>query len=101
MSRALRLLRFPIFLSVVLLLVAVALPGRTDEAVRVYLLVLAAFGRGDMDAQRLLPHHLGGARELVRRLTLEPYRREERAHLRARRGPVGAGRILDRFRAHQ
>jgi hypothetical protein len=42
--RRLRLLRFPLVLSVVLLLVAIALPGRSDEAFRVYLLLLAGFG---------------------------------------------------------
>ena len=44
MSRALRLLRFPVVLSAALLLVGIALPGRSDEAFRVYLLVLSAFG---------------------------------------------------------
>jgi hypothetical protein len=42
--RRLRLLRFPLVLSVLLLLVALALPGRTVVAFRGYVLLLAAFG---------------------------------------------------------
>lgn len=44
MRRLTRLVRFPIVLSFALLFVAVALPGRTDEAFRMYVLLLAAFG---------------------------------------------------------
>lgn len=44
MTGRLRLLRFPILLSIALLFVAFAFPGRSDEALRVYLLLLAAFG---------------------------------------------------------
>lgn len=44
MTRKLRLLRFPLVLSVLLLFAVLALPGRSDEAFRVYLLVLAGFG---------------------------------------------------------
>ena len=44
MSRALSLLRFPIVLSLGLLAVALALPGRLDEAFRVFILAIAAFG---------------------------------------------------------
>jgi hypothetical protein len=39
-----RLARFPIVLSLALIFVVVALPGRSDEAFRVYVLLLAAFG---------------------------------------------------------
>jgi hypothetical protein len=41
---ALRLLRFPAVLAIGLAAVAVALPGRTDEAFRVVVLLLAAYG---------------------------------------------------------
>jgi hypothetical protein len=44
MTRALRLFRFPLFLTALLLLTAIALPGRTGEAFRAYVLVLAAYG---------------------------------------------------------
>ena len=44
MSRAVRLLRFPIALSIGLVAVTAALPGRTDEAFRIFILALAAFG---------------------------------------------------------
>jgi hypothetical protein len=44
MRRLARLVRFPIVLSLALLFVAVALPGRSDEAFRLYILLLAAFG---------------------------------------------------------
>ena len=44
MRRLARLVRFPIVLSLALLFVAVALPGRNDEAFRMYILLLAAFG---------------------------------------------------------
>jgi len=43
-SRALKLLRFPIVLAVLLLAVTVAMPGRTDEAFRVFVLLIAAYG---------------------------------------------------------
>ena len=39
-----RLLRFPIVLSIALLFVVVALPGRSNEALRAYILLLAGFG---------------------------------------------------------
>ena len=44
MRRLAELVRFPIVLSLALLFVAIALPGRSDEAFRVYILLLAAFG---------------------------------------------------------
>ena len=44
MSPSLRFLRFPIALSILMLAVAIALPGRSDEAFRVFILVLAAHG---------------------------------------------------------
>lgn len=44
MSGLAQLVRFPIVLSLALLFVVVALPGRSDEAFRVYVLALAAFG---------------------------------------------------------
>ena len=44
MRRLAQLVRFPIVLSVALLFVVVALPGRSDEAFRTYILLLAAFG---------------------------------------------------------
>jgi hypothetical protein len=43
-SRALRLLRFPLALTIGLAAVAVALPGRTGEGFRVYVLALVAYG---------------------------------------------------------
>jgi hypothetical protein len=42
--RLLQLLRFPLFLTIVLAAVAVAMPGRTGEAFRVYVLALVAYG---------------------------------------------------------
>lgn len=44
MRRLAQLMRFPIVLSMALIFVVVALPGRSDEAFRVYILLLAAFG---------------------------------------------------------
>jgi hypothetical protein len=44
MRRALRLVRFPLFLTALLILTTIALPGRTGEAFRAYVLVLAAWG---------------------------------------------------------
>ena len=44
MRRLARLTRFPIVLSLALVFVIVALPGRSDEAFRTYILLLAAFG---------------------------------------------------------
>jgi hypothetical protein len=44
MTRPFALLRFPFVLSALLLLVWLALPGRTAVAFRVYVLLLAAFG---------------------------------------------------------
>jgi hypothetical protein len=41
---AFRLLRLPIALTLVLVAIWIALPGRADQAFRVYLLVLAAYG---------------------------------------------------------
>ena len=48
MKRALRIARFPIFLTVVLAIMLVAVPGRSELAVRIYVLVLAAFGLGHL-----------------------------------------------------
>jgi hypothetical protein len=42
-KRALQLARFPLFLTVVLAIVLISLPGRSELAVRIYVLVLAAF----------------------------------------------------------
>lgn len=44
MNRLLRLLRLPLVLTIGLVAVAVALPGRTGEAYRVYVLALVAYG---------------------------------------------------------
>jgi hypothetical protein len=43
-----RLLRIPLVLAIGLAAVAVGLPGRTDEAFRVFVLLLAAYGLGQL-----------------------------------------------------
>ncbi len=55
--RALRLGRFPALLTVVLLLLLVALPGRAEITIRVYVLLVAAFVLGQLLARlrRSLP----------------------------------------------
>ena len=57
MRRALRYARFPVFLSVVLAVTLLALPGRGELVLHIYVLVLAAFGLGHLLAglRRALP----------------------------------------------
>jgi hypothetical protein len=63
MRRALRFTRFPVFLTVVLALVLVALRGRAELVVHIYVLVLAAFGLGHLLAglRRALPPRVPSA----------------------------------------
>lgn len=70
---ALGLARFPIFATVVLAIVLLALPGRAGVAVHVYVLVLAAFGLGQL--LRLLRSGLPEPRKSVVDPALRPYRR--------------------------
>jgi hypothetical protein len=58
-KRALQIARFPLFLTVVLAIVLLALPGRAELAVRIYVLVLAAVGLGHLLAglRAALPPH--------------------------------------------
>ena len=48
MRRALRIARFPLFLTVVLAIVLLAAPGRAELAVHVYVLAVAAVGLGHL-----------------------------------------------------
>jgi hypothetical protein len=65
--------RFPVFATLVLLIVLLALPGRVDVAVHVYVLVLAAFGLGHL--LRLLRNGLPEPQKSVVDPALRPRRR--------------------------
>ena len=49
--RSLRLAPFPVFLTLVLLLLLVGLPGRAELAIRIYVLLIAAFVLGHLLAR--------------------------------------------------
>ena len=63
MRRWLRLARFPLFLTVVLAVVLIAVPGRAELLLHIYVLVLAAFGLGHLLAglRRALPPRVPSA----------------------------------------
>jgi hypothetical protein len=71
--RLLGLSRFPVFATLVLLLAIVALPGRVEVAVHLYVLALAAFGLGLL--LRLLRVSLPEPRKSVVDPALAPRRR--------------------------
>lgn len=75
-ERAVGLARFPVFLTVVLVVALVAVPGRSSLAVRAYVLVLAAFALAHLLAglRRALPEP--GASPLDAALQRHPRRIE-------------------------
>jgi hypothetical protein len=87
-----RLLRFPLVLSLGLLLVWLVLPGRSDEAFRAYLLALAAFGltrlllalHGARPPERPSPVDLALQPRVARPAQLEEIERLQRELLLAR-----------------
>ncbi len=70
MRRALGYARFPVFVTLVLLLVVLAVPGRAEIAFHVYVLVLAAVGLGHL--LRLLRNGLPERRPSVVDAALRP-----------------------------
>ncbi|MGZ8782658.1 MAG: hypothetical protein ACXWZB_04080 [Gaiellaceae bacterium] len=88
---ALSLGRFPIFLTVVLAVALVAVPGRSSIAVRVYVLLLAAFALAQLLARLRGSLPAGGASSLDAALNRRPRRPERVPELEKMEREVALG----------